>query len=206
METEFRKGAFDRPHLRKETSALRTHYEESKRDPSMESRLDLIRLWYELLHRKLWRGSRQTLAGALFDEIDDHFEALKKQGFRWPDIEAPGGDGSLEGGDWRDESPLSRMGYSVRSNGPTTSERQNILRAAFLERIPTKGQESAEWGAPKTGARLRKLANHIAAIARAAQRRAHPPKDAIKRWRDDLAWLKRNFYDGTVFSFSWPKA
>ena len=24
--------------------------------------LDLIKLWYELLHRKHWRGSRQTLA------------------------------------------------------------------------------------------------------------------------------------------------
>jgi hypothetical protein len=49
------------------------------------------------------------------------------------------------------------------------------------------------------------IARNIAAYCRHAKS-AHPDShhEAIQDWEDDLAWLKRTFFDGQ-FQFRWPE-
>ena len=64
-----------------------------------------------------------------------------------------------------------------------------------------------EWYAPKTPWRLKKIAYCLATFAQNAKRRENSDSywQSIEDWEDDLAWLKRNFYDGVYDSkFVWP--
>jgi len=64
-----------------------------------------------------------------------------------------------------------------------------------------------EWNAPKTPWRLKKIAYCLATFTKNAKRRSNSDSfwQAIEDWESDLAWLKRNFYDGVYNSkFVWP--
>ena len=63
------------------------------------------------------------------------------------------------------------------------------------------------WGGAKTGARLKKMAQSIAAFCRSARRRDEDGNDlAIEEWEEDLDWLKTTYYDGKFDrQFKWPE-
>ena len=131
-------------------------------------------------------------------------EQLRATGFAWPFTEPLPGGGSLIP-DLAPDSPLSRLGYSVATRGPEEPERRRILKFAFNDELPFSSKEEEEnWGEPKSAERLQRIANHIAFQIRSQKRKSKPAETAIARWSEDLAWLKRTYYDGTVYSFPWP--
>lgn len=197
-----------RPYRRVSTAEMERQFEAIKASRQTDDILVLLLMRYELRHRRLLRmyGTRPTAAGQLYERIDYRLEQLRREGFVWPNAAAPGGDGSLDG-NWNEDSPLSRLGYSVAKDGPGEEQRRAILRRVFTGPIPVRTKEEREiWGAPNSAQRLHKLAHHIAAICRNAKRQKAPPERAIRRWEADLDWLKKTFYDGTSFSFDWPYA
>jgi hypothetical protein len=205
---EFCKRVAEREFRRFETSKLEMIFDVLRGQTDATSVYFMWAMLLELEHRKRWRmnDTRLTRAGKLYEAIDYRLDELSTLGFVWPFTEVTGGDGILDSISWRLDSPLSRMGYTVKQDGPSDQHRQMILRKAFEESVPTKGMdEEGEWGKPKTAVRLRKLANFLAAQIRNNTRRTKPPRNAIVKWQSDLEWLRRSFYDGTAFSFPWPK-
>lgn len=111
----------------------------------------------------------------------------------------------------RGESPLAKMGYSVRKSerlGP--KRRRDILRRAFEGKIPRvdpqKGIETymAQWGNPATSQRLWRIARHLAGqinLKRPNQLQAR----AVGLWREDLEWLHQELYPRIRFRFAWPR-
>ena len=63
-----------------------------------------------------------------------------------------------------------------------------------------------EWAAPDSPARLRKMAESLAAFARNAKRRKNQNVvEAVRNWEDDLGFLRRVFYVSKFkFAFDWP--
>ena len=127
--------------------------------------------------------------------------------FPWPSTWAPGGDGSLTGTNWLLIGPLAFLGYHVgRTKGLPSLTRRAILGRVFVGVIPPvfPREYTAEWGTPASSARLRKLAESIAAFARHAKRRNQTVlDDAIRDWESDLQFLYDEYYLGR-FRFTWP--
>ncbi len=102
---------------------------------------------------------------------------------------------------------LSYLDYRVgRQNGEVASIRQRILSRVFEGRLPPvfPTDYMSSWGAPKSAARLRKIAESIAAFTRNAKRRRdYKMDDAISDWESDLGFLYDRYYIGH-FSFGWP--
>ena len=136
-----------------------------------------------------------------------------KHYFKWPDtVIAPR---SLTGTpvderSWPQKGMLKYKGYSVGSSSNVTCwKRQIILREVYENQLPNvmDSDYMAQWGRPQSAKRLKKMAESLAAFAKNAKRkRSQGNFDvAIADWEEDLAWLKKEFYDG-VYSkvFSWP--
>jgi DNA primase catalytic subunit len=107
------------------------------------------------------------------------------------------------------EGVLSYMGYRVGNASTLTSERRRrILEYVFLGELPQVNdrQYMRTWGKPRTAARLRKLANAVAAFARNARRkRKKNMNQAIADWEADLDYLKKQFYDRRSRDWHWPE-
>jgi hypothetical protein len=152
----------------------------------------------ELFHRRTQR------AGSLRVELVRRIEELIQQGFPWPTTDAPGGSGGLE-----IEPPavglLTKHGYRVGRSGLPEQERRMLLDNIYLDELmPVNSSEyMAEWGRPKTGPRLQKLAEVLAAETRSAKRRSTDLSTAIEQWEADLEYLRREYYVGR-YDFSWP--
>lgn len=111
----------------------------------------------------------------------------------------------------RGESPLAKMGYSVRqSDRLSPKKRRDILRRAFDGKIPRvdpqKGIDAymAQWGNPGTSQRLWRIARHLAGqinLKRPNQLQAK----AVGLWREDLDWLHQELYPRVRFRFAWPR-
>jgi hypothetical protein len=89
------------------------------------------------------------------------------------------------------------------------STRQKILSEVFeMVKMPRVDSQTYvdSWGAAKSGARLKKMAQSIAAFCRSARRRdEYGMSLAIEEWEEDLAWLKTTYYDGKFDrQFQWP--
>ena len=106
---------------------------------------------------------------------------------------------------WHEESPLRAMGYRVGKSGAGINERRRILRQAFTEKLEVVGPPHymAQWGAPQSAERLRKMAESIAAHCRNNRAKRNPSEQAIADWEADLKWLREEFYHGH-FKFYWP--
>ncbi|WP_145218989.1 hypothetical protein [Planctomycetes bacterium TBK1r] len=106
-------------------------------------------------------------------------------------------------------SPIHKLGYRVGKQGVSTSTRRTILSNAFTGEIPFIKSDSymKEWGGPRTSKRLRRIAQLLASNINNCAKRANSMsyQEAIEDWRDDLEWLKRNYYNG-VHRFDWPSA
>jgi hypothetical protein len=134
---------------------------------------------------------------------------LLDEAFQWPNTEAEHGETALGPTDWPQVGMLGFLGYSVGQNGELRTTRQRILRDLLYKVDLPKVENQAyvaEWGAPESGARLRKMAQSIASFCRGARRRDEFAMSvAIEEWEEDLAWLKKTYYDGRFDrQFTWP--
>lgn len=169
-------------------------------------RLELVAS--ELLFRE------RKAAAVLRDRVTDRLEEIcrTREVFLWPSTDAPEGVVPLDQTVFRNErSPLASMGYSVGNKGPTDGARQDILDRAYLGKIPLVNSAAymANWGLPCSAARLRAMADLIAANIRNRKRDHRRPSFglAIAEWHLDLLHLKRKFYDGRYDGsggFAWP--
>lgn len=126
--------------------------------------------------------------------------------FKMPITDAPIGLGELTGYGWMETGLLMHFGYSVAEvAGLSKQRRREILRHVFSVAIPsgTPGSYASQWGGASSAARLKKMANSLAAFARNAKRRSPVPRAAILRWEEDLDYLYQQFYVGH-FKFDWP--
>ena len=129
--------------------------------------------------------------------------------FRWPHTDIYPGKGLFNPTEELLQiGVLAAMGYHVGKKGLNVSARHSILQTAYTNSVPFVEMDNMkEWNAPKTPWRLKKIADCLATFAQNAKRRVNSDSywQSIEDWEDDLAWLKRNFYDGVYDSkFVWP--
>jgi hypothetical protein len=116
------------------------------------------------------------------------------------------GDGSLATDGWLREGLLKYVGYSVGKKSETARFRRRMLAEIFCGPIPPVFPKDyqKEWGDPGSVARLRKLAESIAAFARNAKRKKSANMQAaVQDWEADLEFLYDEYYCGK-FNFGWP--
>ena len=104
---------------------------------------------------------------------------------------------------------LALMGYHVgKVYGVGVFLRHEILKTAYTSDIPfVECDYMKDWSVPKTPWRLKKIAYCLATFAKNAKRKSnwYSYSQCIEEWKSDLAWLKRNFYDGVYDKkFDWP--
>jgi hypothetical protein len=126
--------------------------------------------------------------------------------FKWPDIDAVGGDGTLAA-NWLKEGLLSYMGYHVGNTlGVVASKRRKILTEVFCGAVPPLFPRHylEQWGKPSSPHRLMKLAETLASFVRNAKRKnTDSLAMAIDQWTADLEYLYLEYYVGK-FHFGWP--
>lgn len=127
--------------------------------------------------------------------------------FKWPHTDFYPSKRVLEGIDSPHIGLLQHMGYRVGKRGLASFDRRQILRKVFSERLPfvDSVEYMKEWCGANTPFRLQKQANTLAGFARNAMRRDGDYDGAIQDWVEDLAWLKKEYYDKMNFGFWWPK-
>jgi len=115
---------------------------------------------------------------------------LASIGFKWPSISeiGLGGEGSRDFGERRLEHELrSIFGYSVRKGIPERNRRASLKEAVT--------------GSNNLGLRI--VATHIAGRIQ-ENRRNKIMEGAIERWKSDLEWLRKTYYEKSKYSFRWP--
>lgn len=108
-----------------------------------------------------------------------------------------------------EKGPLKRMGYKVGRSGHPAYRRRKALSKAFetpRQQFPGRYPSGylGDWGRPRSSQRLSKIARSIAGFCTTAQSRSNPPHAAIEDWKEDLAWLKKEYYNALTYSFRWP--
>ncbi len=177
---------FDRDYLKRSVQIL---YLKNKTPCEYISQEDFWKAWLyrdHTLHRPCFRGDRR---------IYDHpgLKFLSSVGFKWPPIENEGSTGDGTGGlsdRLNFTSDLRRYcGYRVISGITQEERRQKLSRAVK---------------SPPFGLGLRSVVGHIAFLININGRKDYPPVEAISKWKADLDWLQRTYYEGHVYSFVWP--
>lgn len=126
----------------------------------------------------------------------------------WPVLhEHPGSGGA--GGDYREFSALKMFGYTVgKTNGWPTEERHKLLSDFMRMELPAVVEREfpGEYGKPMSAHRLKKVATHIANVCSLRTRQdPHANRFAIADWKEDLAFLKQEFYEREGLKFRpWP--
>ena len=192
-----------------------------KKPPPIISRLpkkgisDTVKIWKNCIRtlndeklRERWEDAR-LIIDAIYAEWHRRNAVILNDDdyFKWPDIDVVGGNGTLAA-DWPTEGLLSFMGYHVgNTQGVVTSKRQKILAQVFNDPIPPVFSRDylAQWAAPKSAHRLRKLAETLASFVRNTKRRQDSDTyaKAIDHWTADLDHLYRDYYVDK-FHFAWP--
>ena len=158
----------------------------------------------EVLSELLFR--RKKLAMQVRTEVVERLIELQLESFRFPSTEAPNGTKKLGSVDWPDTSLLKFMGYSVGQKGATEDARRAILDYVYKHPVPQVGSPEymAKWGQPRTGTRLKQIAENIAASARNKKRSKFGDFSvAIDEWEDDLEYLRVTYYVDK-YDFGWP--
>jgi hypothetical protein len=144
-----------------------------------------------------------------FIHLDSMFGKEIEEYFDWPSTEVnPSwfGMSNLDSSEWPKIGVLKRMGYSVASKGPITdSRRKEILDYIFQsERLPFvhSYEHMMEWGAAKSVARLKKIANSMASFGRNMRRKGM--NNPLRKYDEDLAYLKETYYLPLNDSWNWP--
>ena len=174
---------------------------------------ELRQIWLNLLVKARGPGLspvHQRFRNALVAEWSRRAaEALRDPDhFEWPTTEAVGGDGTLGARMWPGEGLLTFLGYRVGvTQGLAEDARRQIVDLVFGSSLPPINGPAymREWGVPKSPARLKKLAETLAAFARNAKRKKAANMDnAIDDWERDLRYLYGEYYVGK-FAFAWPR-
>lgn len=128
--------------------------------------------------------------------------------FAWPSTDAPASRFGLSGDHFHyQEGLLKFVGYQTGEAARSESIRRDILDYVFHNELPRVKSPAymAEWGAPKTPDRLRKIANCLATFTRNAKRRVSADcGEAISQWQGDLNYLYTTYYIGR-FNFAWAE-
>jgi hypothetical protein len=128
--------------------------------------------------------------------------------FPWPTTDAPQGSKDVAVRDWEEIGMLSYLGYHVRMKDElSAAQRRRLLAHVFNMRLPPLNSVAymRSWGSPNTGPRLKKIAESIAAFTRNTKRRRNPQlAEAIRKWEEDLLYLRKAFYVDRFDSFIWP--
>ncbi len=212
----------ERPYLQNDQTDLLKHYLDGPDD--LHNLLDIA---YELQFRKCIAGEKKA---EVLDKLIDTYEHrikildillqtfLKVESNRHnkPDDDifdtaikkSRHASHSLSNLSWRKLGLLKASGYTVGLSSNVPAEmRKQILNHIFLidDLSDIDDREyAAEWGHPKTGTRLKKLADSIASFAKNSKRKNNPSLNtAIQEWDNDLSHLKRTFYDRWG-DFPWP--
>jgi len=129
--------------------------------------------------------------------------------FEWPTTDiSPRWDGRaiLSSDGWPNASPLKILGYNVsQKENLSQKKRQQILEFTFASsRLPWVDDQDymMKWGAAESPARLKRMADHLATMGRNQSLKKH--LKALKKYDDDLEFLKIRFYDPMAFEFGWP--
>lgn len=173
----------------------------ARSDSAWNDAVALQSILAELLFRK--RSGAQDLR----KKVAQRLVELSREDFFWPTTAILPSSQALSGDHfWYTQGMLSFMGYRVGQSGVPAANRRDILNYVYNETLPKVGSPALmeEWARPKTGNRLRKLANCLASFSRNAKRNLFADMSvAIEDWESDLAYLKVKFYDGR-YDFSWP--
>jgi hypothetical protein len=117
-------------------------------------------------------------ASAILTGIEREWQRRSKMAhpdewFAWPSTDAIGGNGKLILKPSVSDGMLSYLDYRVGRNGEAAPIRHGILARVFEAPLPPVFPPDylASWGTLKSAARLRKLAESIAAFSRNAKRR-----------------------------------
>jgi len=130
--------------------------------------------------------------------------------FRWPNTQVieTHQTAKISSIDAPDAGLLSVLGYNVQKNGPSEYQRYKILDEVFLSQLKIiqslELEYVAEWGAPKSAGRLRKMAYSLASFSRQQKRKQNASQQAIVKWESDLEYLKKNYYQPFANEFNWP--
>lgn len=170
----------------------------------------------------LWKNNVEQLSKKLTEHKEMHMAAIElvedewqrridklsiEEAFKWPNTEVGDGKG---GGDFErlDESFLKLLGYTVgKQNGLPASTRQIILDRCFMGKLPPLVSPTLvrSWGEPKSAARLKRIAYHLANLAKNFKKIETARYDtAIADWEEDLKYLHSTYYVG-YFKFGWPR-
>lgn len=129
--------------------------------------------------------------------------------FKWPstDIFDSYSRSYLKAINWEKTGPLKLIGYEVGlSSRLSVHKRKELLRICFesnLKVLPNDVRK--KWGEASSAARLKKIADSLAAFSRNAKRKTEANYvQAIKDWQTDLDFLYQEYYCG-FFDFGWPK-
>jgi hypothetical protein len=128
--------------------------------------------------------------------------------FQWPNIAESnlkvwGDVEEIDSSEWQVESVLHRVGYSVTDGKLTITERRKCLNNAFnndLTSFRLDYNSNRKWGLPRSSQRLYAMASLISWLIRFQG--VNKPL-AKEKWKDDLDWLKENYFDKRM-SFKWP--
>ncbi len=96
---------------------------------------------------------------------------------------------------------LSLLGYKTGNYSDLSAKtRRAILYKIYEEEIPKKFanliDDIKDWGKPKSGLRLRKIAESIAFVVKSEKMHKYNYEDSIFERESDLADLKKKYYDG----------
>lgn len=129
--------------------------------------------------------------------------------FEWPTTEIfPRWEGRaiLSSDGWPNASPLKILGYNVsQKENLSCKTRQKILEFAFASSwLPWVESQDymMKWGGAETPARLKRMADHLATMGRNQRLRTH--LTALRKYDEDLEFLKIRFYEPMSFEFGWP--
>lgn len=116
---------------------------------------------------------------------------LASLGFKYPEIDIFSfGDRSQDKSKgWNPESILkSKFGYSVECGMSLPQRRSALVKAVNSPEIIS----------------LQKITEHIAFNIN-IRKKNKVMISAVERWQSDLAWLRKNYYDNSVHSFTFPQ-
>jgi len=143
------------------------------------------------------------------DEIIDLLTEVP-MGFEWPstDVQEESSAASelFDAQEWPQVGMLKHFGYTVGDHGLSANQRRGVLDEVFISSpLPqlNHGGYTEAWGDARSAVRLQKIADSIAAFARAQKRKSSPAWQAIEDWESDLSYLFETYYRGH-FGFPWP--